>query len=741
MQVRGEQVGAFRSRRVALVLYILLKANGAEVSRSHIAGQVWPESSEVQALANLRQSLVDLRKALGPEAPRLIAIDRRSVRFEIEGVVVDCLQFQAFEKSHKPERWSDAIALYQGALLPGLSEEYVYGERENLEQRYIRLSERMLDLAVAEGAWQDIATLCLRILQVDPAHERAACELIRERVYRGDTAGTIRAYQEVRGALRRLLGLPPGPGTTRTYEEALETLARNRESSSRAATADSIRVVQQTELEAEWSRCSEIERAVLRNLSMFADPFSIAEVELVCRSFGYPAGQLVSMLSGLATRGLLQFNLGSHHTPYSLVPEVADLARTELLTLGESERANIAFIECMATFAEAGYAAFSGSSQRLWLERFDCQQRSLKKAFQMAVELLDSPDFAYRFAASISGFFMLIEGSMSLWNEIQRTALMSGGSRLLRAYALNAAGFRAQTLAKIDQSSAYLEQALALATELQDPYLTALVQTNQAMVLVGKGQLTEARKLYRHTRKQFQDLKKEWWQTVVELNIADLEGRWGNAEGLEQELQKALKVFQELEDDLQISSTRIALSSIYLQRGQVDEARAHQSIAHSKLQRLPAKYKQVYSLIQLGEIELIAEDYATAEAYVLEAAKLAENYNLPHARVSARRIQVQSAIFRDDTSRAEALIMESLPEVEAMKLPFQTAVLIELLAHVRTRQGDPDTARRLLARGWQIRKAAEPDLPTYPRSILRVLHELRQRGHSTDFQDVEPFPI
>ena len=132
MRVHGESVGAFRSRRVAIVLLILLRAGGAEVSRSYIAGQVWPESSEVQALANLRQSLMDLRKAFGSEAERLVSSDRRSLRLEIDGVSSDYLQFQYLEKIQKPERWREAVQLYQGALLPGLSEDFVCPAQEEL---------------------------------------------------------------------------------------------------------------------------------------------------------------------------------------------------------------------------------------------------------------------------------------------------------------------------------------------------------------------------------------------------------------------------------------------------------------------------------------------------------------------------------------------------------------------------------------------------------------------------------
>lgn len=741
MQVHGKAVGAFRSRRVAIVLFILLNAGGAEVSRSYIAGQVWPESTEAQALANLRQSLVDLRKSLGPEAHRLIAVDRRSLRFNIESVVVDSLRFQQLERSQTENQLREAVSFYRGALLLGLSEEYAQLARDDFEARYLRLLERLLDCALAARDWQEIASLSLKILQIDPTHERAACELIRERAERGDTAGAIRAYQEVRASLRRLLGLPPSPTTTQTYETALESLSSQRARTIYVVSEESKRRIQQSELEVVWSSCTELEQEVLRRLSMFSGPFSVAEVNAICPGFGFSHSQWVVILGQLVERDLVRFTASSQDLGYSLRQEVAELGRKLRAERSDEPELLHDFLECMASIAEQGYAAFSGTGQRLWLERFAAHQETLRTAFRLAVDYEPSPDFAYRLASSISGYFMLVEGSLSMWEEIKRTASRTGGSEYLRATALNAAGFRAQTLAQLEESSNYLGQAYKIAENLDSTYLKALVQTNQAMVHVGRGELSKAQRLYKLCLKLFQELGNVWWQALIELNLAEIEWRWGKADDLEPDLLKALKVFQELEDDLEISSVRITLSSIYLQRGQVEEARNHQSIAHSRLQRLPARYKQVYSLIQLGEIELIAQDYATAEAYVFEARRLAEECNLPHAVVSATRIRVQCAIWRDQLDRAERLILDFLPKVQALKLPFQTAVFIELLALIRIRQDDPVTAKSLLARGWIIRKASEPDLAPYPKSILRVLHELRQRGHSPEFLDSEPFNL
>src|SRR5689334_23997857 len=69
--VRGEPLPRVRTRSVEWLLALLTLRHGSAVSRAWLAGTLWPESEENQALQNLRNDLVALRKALGPEAVRI----------------------------------------------------------------------------------------------------------------------------------------------------------------------------------------------------------------------------------------------------------------------------------------------------------------------------------------------------------------------------------------------------------------------------------------------------------------------------------------------------------------------------------------------------------------------------------------------------------------------------------------------------------------------------------------------
>lgn len=84
-----------RTRSVEWLLALLALRPGRDVPRSWLAGTLWPESREEQALHNLRDDLMFLRKALGPEAGRLHCPDRRTLRLELGGADVDVLRFDA----------------------------------------------------------------------------------------------------------------------------------------------------------------------------------------------------------------------------------------------------------------------------------------------------------------------------------------------------------------------------------------------------------------------------------------------------------------------------------------------------------------------------------------------------------------------------------------------------------------------------------------------------------------------
>src|SRR5262249_55970013 len=89
----GRALPRLRSRKGHQLLALLLLRHGKEVERSWLAGALWPDSTEAQALANLRNSLKDLRRALGDEAWRLHGPSPRTIALDLEGSEADVVTF------------------------------------------------------------------------------------------------------------------------------------------------------------------------------------------------------------------------------------------------------------------------------------------------------------------------------------------------------------------------------------------------------------------------------------------------------------------------------------------------------------------------------------------------------------------------------------------------------------------------------------------------------------------------
>src|SRR5258708_9080390 len=75
--ITGDRVGSARtrsSRTVALVGVLVARAGSPQL-RQRIAGLFWPDSTDAQALTNLRRELHNLRQVLGDE-PSLVVTSR-----------------------------------------------------------------------------------------------------------------------------------------------------------------------------------------------------------------------------------------------------------------------------------------------------------------------------------------------------------------------------------------------------------------------------------------------------------------------------------------------------------------------------------------------------------------------------------------------------------------------------------------------------------------------------------------
>ena len=199
------------TRRRALLAYLLLHRD-RPVDRRHLAFLLWPESTEPQALTNLRQLIHDVRAAI-PDADRFIEAGRQLVGWVHDAPLV--LDVDRFEAAVGPEAGSAALAagieLYAGDLLPECYDEWIEPLRRRLRDLLVDALRRMVALFEERRAFSAAIEHAERLRGLEPLDENATLALMRLHAAQGRRALALDTYARTETLLREELGTQPMP--------------------------------------------------------------------------------------------------------------------------------------------------------------------------------------------------------------------------------------------------------------------------------------------------------------------------------------------------------------------------------------------------------------------------------------------------------------------------------------------------------------------------------------------------
>ena len=222
--VRLVLLGGFRLRvddqavvvpRAAQRLVALLALRGA-TSRSRVAGTLWPESPQHQALTNLRHVVwklqnglphLDLVVPLGQDlglAPGLQvdtdALVHHSRRLLLEGRLPDT------------EGSADLLRA-DTELLPEWGDAWLDDERERFRQLRLHVLEAWADSLLEWGRFGMALDVALVVLRADVLRESAHRTVIKVHRAEGNVGEARRAFEACRRILRSEVGVAPSPET------------------------------------------------------------------------------------------------------------------------------------------------------------------------------------------------------------------------------------------------------------------------------------------------------------------------------------------------------------------------------------------------------------------------------------------------------------------------------------------------------------------------------------------------
>jgi len=165
-------------------------------SRASVAAELWPDVLDESARGSLRVAVVDLRRALGETAERVLITTRDQIGLvDSPELEVDARRFTELLEAGT---MSEALVLWRGELLDGLdARDWLVEMRDEYRDRRSRALAALADQAVASGELDESVRLARERVSLEPFSEEATRELIRRLTAVGDRR-CISSSQRVR---------------------------------------------------------------------------------------------------------------------------------------------------------------------------------------------------------------------------------------------------------------------------------------------------------------------------------------------------------------------------------------------------------------------------------------------------------------------------------------------------------------------------------------------------------------
>ncbi len=215
--IESEESGLGKIPKKARALLAYLAAQGGQaVSRERLADLLWPYQGSEQARHSLRNCLLELRKALRPEAAQYLVCDFAHCR--LRDVAVDLDRFERSAREPQRCELQTAADLYRGEFLADFHidsepfQEWLAAERDRALALVCEVLQRLT--ATAEPGESEAAIQSgRRLVALDSLSEYGQRALMRAYARAGRRGEALRQYKSCAEILKRELGVAPDAET------------------------------------------------------------------------------------------------------------------------------------------------------------------------------------------------------------------------------------------------------------------------------------------------------------------------------------------------------------------------------------------------------------------------------------------------------------------------------------------------------------------------------------------------
>jgi len=182
------------------------------VTRSHVAGTFWPESSDDHAGASLRSAV----SRLDGRVRRAVKVTAHDLGLA-EGVAVDVHHSRALARrlidrdaaESAVDIGAPAVTALSDDILPGWYEDWAIVAAEDWHQLRLHALEAAAARLTAADRLAEAASAALAAVRAEPLRESARAALIRVHMAEGNQSHAVSEFERYRVLLRAEMGLEP----------------------------------------------------------------------------------------------------------------------------------------------------------------------------------------------------------------------------------------------------------------------------------------------------------------------------------------------------------------------------------------------------------------------------------------------------------------------------------------------------------------------------------------------------
>lgn len=226
----GVPLENFISTKAAL-LFIYLAMHPGSHTRKKLAAMFWSETSDEQALKNLRTVLSSIRQQV--EDALEVTHDELAINSNI-AVKVDAIQFEnGFKKVFSSPETLDALkstrkleSLYQGIFLNNIAirdaaqlDEWISDTQRRLHEIFRQLLFEIVAIAQKRASYDIALEYAWKLVNLDPLWDAAQRQVMRLLTYTNRANEALRHYEQFAELLDVELQVEPESETTELYEQ------------------------------------------------------------------------------------------------------------------------------------------------------------------------------------------------------------------------------------------------------------------------------------------------------------------------------------------------------------------------------------------------------------------------------------------------------------------------------------------------------------------------------------------